>query len=67
MKKEYMKPLAEKVVFDYSNSVTASVSYETTDYSVPEWECHIRFADAQYVCGYDGHDLSNPQWKCELK
>ena len=65
MKKEYMKPEAEKVVFDYSENVTAS--YATTDESNDWWTCNTRYADAADVCGQDGHENSNPFWRCNTK
>ena len=66
MKKEYEAPKAEKFAFDFTENVTASsVSYATTDDSNDYWECHTRYADAEYVCGYDGRDLSNPFWECK--
>ena len=65
MKKEYMKPQAEKVEFDYSENVTAS--WATTDESNPNWTCGTRYADAANVCGQDGHEQSNPFWRCNIK
>ena len=75
MKKMYEAPKAEKFDFSYEENVVASqtggaTNFDTwpkTDYSNPDWTCEIRFADQEWVCGYDGHDNSNPQWECKLK
>ena len=61
MRKEYKKPLAEKLDFDYSDNVTASntgtgtgilTDQATTDW----WKCETRYADIHSidntVCGY---------------
>ena len=74
--KEYTKPEAEFVGFNYAENVAASgtgngasggVSYETTDNSNDWWECHTRYADAADSCGQDGHENSNPYWRCNTK
>lgn len=76
MMKEYMKPEAEFIEFNYNENVAASgtgtgaaggISYETTDNSNDWWECHTRYADAADVCGQDGHENSNPFWRCNTK
>ncbi len=64
MKKEYMKPEAEKVEFNYSENVTASISYATRDVDQINYECHEHYADAENVCGQDGHNVSNPYYRC---
>ena len=64
MKKEYMKPEAEKVEFNYSENVTASISYATRDVDQINYECHEHYADAEKVCGQDGHNVSNPYYRC---
>ena len=68
MKKEYKAPRAEKVEFSFFENVTASgISYATTDNSNDWWTCNIRYADAENVCGQDGHEVSNPFWRCDTK
>ena len=69
MKKEYMKPEAERIVFDFSENVTASRTYTTTDATTEWWECHTRyeFNDSVEVCGQDGHDVTHAYWLCDVK
>ena len=64
-----MKPEAEKVIFDYSENVTASRTYTTTEQSNPDWNCNIRyiFNDSVSVCGQDGHDVTHEYWLCDNK
>lgn len=69
MKKEYIKPEAEKIMFDYSENVTActsfgEISYETRDINQINYECHEHYADNEHVCGQDGHNVSNPYYRC---
>lgn len=65
MKKEYMKPEAEKVEFDYSESVTASYNWELTNVTNPWYTiCDSSYKDANGVCGYNGHNISNPNYVC---
>ena len=69
MKKEYMKPEAEKVIFDYSENVTASRTYTKTDATTQWWTCETRyvFNDSVEVCGQDGHDVTHAYWLCDNK
>ena len=69
MKKEYMKPRAERIIFEYDENVTASRSYTTTDATTQWWECHTRyeFNDSVEVCGQDGHETTNAYWLCDNK
>jgi hypothetical protein len=69
MKKEYMKPEATIITFDYSENVTASRTYTTTDQTTQWWECHTRyeFNDSVEVCGQDGHDVTHAYWLCDVK
>ena len=57
MKKEYNTPKAEKLEFDYSDTVTASSSNGLTDQATTAWwKCETRIADVHSidntVCGY---------------
>ena len=57
MKKEYNTPKAEKLEFDYSDTVTASGANVLTDQaSTAWWKCETRIADIHSidntVCGY---------------
>ena len=57
MKKEYNTPKAEKLEFDYSDTVTASNSNGLTDQATTAWwKCETRIADVHSidntVCGY---------------
>ena len=62
--KEYIKPMAEKVEFNYEENVSASISYATRDIDQIGYECHEHYADAEHVCGQDGHNVSNPYYRC---
>lgn len=57
MKKEYKAPQAEKLDFDYSETVTASGGTTLTDQATTAWwKCETRYADVHSidnsVCGY---------------
>ena len=57
MKKEYKKPLAEKLEFDYSDNVVASTGGQLTDQATTAWwKCETRYADVHSIdntiCGY---------------
>jgi hypothetical protein len=59
MKKEYKKPLAEKLEFDYSETVTASGTKPgalTDQATTAWWKCETRYTDVHSidntVCGY---------------
>ena len=74
MKKEYIKPEAEKIAFDFSDNVTASGAngsrtYTTTDATTEWWECHTRyeFNDSVEVCGQDEHEVTHAYWLCDIK
>ena len=62
MKKPYQSPIANKVVFDYSENVTASQygPWETYMGSNENYDCNTSYKDANLVCGYNGHNVSNP-------
>jgi len=65
MKKEYEKPAAKMVEFDYSENVTASsFNWEKTNVSNPWYTCDSSYKDANGVCGYNGHNISNPNYVC---
>ena len=64
MKKEYVKPDAQRFEFDYSENVTASYSWELTKDSNPWYTCDSSYKDANGVCGYNGHNISNPNYVC---
>ena len=63
MKKEYMKPEAEKLTFDFSENVTAS--YRKTAVSTENWVCDSQydFGDAPQTCGSQ-HQTSGVSWVC---
>ena len=78
MKKEYLKPEAEKVEFDYSESVVAS-SLNTIQDNGYTWTltnidndangtyhgCASSFKEsAGITCGYNGKHTSNPNHLC---
>ena len=64
MKKEYVKPAAEKVEFNYSDNVTASNS-DRTDAPDAYWQCGTRYNEEDGVCGQTGNDVSTPYWECK--
>ena len=63
MKKEYMKPEAEKLTFDFSENVTAS--FRKTNKSTANWVCDTQydFGDAPQTCGSQYH-TSGVSWYC---
>ena len=62
MKKSYQPPVANKVVFDYSENVTASSygPWEVYMVSNENYTCDTSYKDANGVCGYNGVHTSNP-------
>ncbi len=66
MKKEYMKPEAEKVEFNYKENVTASTygPWEKWMVSNPNYNCDSSYKEANMVCGYNGKHTSNPNYEC---
>ena len=67
MKKQYVKPEAEKVEFDYSENVTASTygPWELTNVTNPGYPvCDSSYKDSFPVCGYNGKNISNPNYEC---
>lgn len=57
MKKEYKRPLAEKLEFDYSDNVVASATGQLTDQATTSWwKCETRYTDIHSIdnsiCGY---------------
>ena len=62
MKKQYVKPAAEKVEFNYTDNVTAS--WEVTNVSNPWYNCDSSYKDANGVCGFNGVHTSNPNYTC---
>jgi hypothetical protein len=78
MKKEYMKPEAEKVEFNYTENVTASWNNTIQD-NGHTWtytnidndangtyhNCASSFKEMEgMVCGYNGKHTSNPNHTC---
>ena len=63
--RKYNTPMAEKIHFDYSNNVTASRTYTTTDASTQWWECHTRYVygDSPVICGSQ-KEISTAYWVC---
>ena len=69
MKKVYKKPAAEKVVFDYSENVTACsplppATWEKTMVSNENYTCDSSYKDANGICGFNGLHTSNPNYEC---
>lgn len=65
MKRTYITPMAEKLVFSYTDNVAASNTYSTTDLSTQWWECHSRFEynDSPSLCG-PKTEMSTAYWVC---
>ena len=63
--KRYVTPIAQKFEFNYTDNVTASSGYTTTDVSTKWWTCHTRYVygDSPAVCGSQG-EVSNAYWVC---
>ena len=66
MKKDYVKPEAQRFEFDYSENVTASSygPWEKTSGSNEWYTCESSYKDANGVCGYNGLHTSNPNYEC---
>ena len=64
--KEYTKPLAEKLDFNYSENVAASRVFTTTDATTQWWECHTRYeyGDSPATCGSQS-EMSTAYWVCD--
>ena len=64
MKKEFMKPEAEKLTFDFSQNVTAS--YAKTDAPAVSWVCNTRpvYNDSLEKCA-PRTETSTLYWACE--
>ena len=63
--KKYSTPKAEKLTFEYTDNVTASNGYTTTDVSTQWWTCHTRYeyGDSPMVCGSQS-EMSTAYWVC---
>ena len=71
MKKEYMMPKVEKIVFDFSENVTASFAW--TDQSTANWTCNSRIDYGDTIednCRPDPeqlHEAFSYYWVCKEK
>ena len=64
MKKTYQNPVAERIEFDYTETVTASTYHQDTwRDSNPWYECHSSLTPDS-SCGYNGVHTSNVGYVC---
>ena len=65
MKKTYQNPVAERIEFDYTDTITASGTYHQDTYrdSNENYDCHSSLTPDQ-ACGYNGVHTSNVGYIC---